>query len=71
MIEKTRFKLHFKPTEQLAGWHLYFVLEPVIRLWFSTMGENLSFTHDNPPPQTSRLVTNFLETDDITVRVWP
>lgn len=47
------------------------VLEPIVRLWRGAVGDNFVFMHDNAPPHTSRVATEFLEREAVTVLEWP
>lgn len=47
------------------------ILGPIVRNWRGAFGENFLFMHDNAPPHTGRVATNFLETEGVTVLQWP
>lgn len=66
-------KTPLRPLRQSVTGRRYvdLVLEPIVRLWRGAMGNIFIFMHDNAPPHSSRVATEFLETEDVTVLRWP
>ena len=47
------------------------ILEPVVLLFLQQYGQNVIFQQDNARPHAARVVSDFLEQNDVNVLPWP